>query len=180
LRAVKLLKEKGIDVLVLCTGNVRDYRLAKTEYIDSLYAFIEENDLQENVKILGQIDYFDVLFMMKNSVAVLNPSRFEGWSSSVEEAKSMGKPVILSRIGVHVEQNPRNARYFEAHDAVGLSQLLAEAWTARPDASHDEAERTARAALRERTVEFGRAYFNLLQRVMRTDELEGIDARSLT
>jgi glycosyltransferase involved in cell wall biosynthesis len=182
LQAVKLLKDGGIDVLVLCTGNVRDYRAASTSYIDSIYEFIEANGLRDHVKILGHIDYSDVLFMMKNSVAVLNPSRFEGWSSSVEEAKSMGKPVILSRIGVHVEQNPPNGRYFDPDDAIGLSQILADAWTTPADASHDEAERIAQDALHERTVEFGKAYLGLLSRVVRTAELraDSVPRRSLT
>ena len=28
---------------------------------------------------------------MYHSVSLINPSKFEGWSSSVEQAKSMGK-----------------------------------------------------------------------------------------
>jgi glycosyltransferase involved in cell wall biosynthesis len=171
LQAVKVLKDEGIDVLVLCTGNVRDYLAVGAHYIDSISEFIETNGLRDHVKILGHIDYGDVLSLMKNSVAVLNPSRFEGWSSSVEEAKSMGKPVILSDIGVHVEQNPPNGRYFDSDDAVGLSEILAEAWTIPADTSHDEAERVARDALRERTIEFGKAYLGLLNSAARTAEL---------
>lgn len=173
LQAVKLLKDRGIDVLVLCTGNVRDYRVTNTAYIDAVYEFVQANGLQDHVKILGHIDYGDVLSMMKNSLAVINPSRFEGWSSSVEEAKSMGKLVILSRIGVHVEQNPLNGRYFDPNDATGLSQILADVWTAPPDASHDEAVRVARDALRERTIEFGKAYLGVLHSVVRSGELRG-------
>jgi glycosyltransferase involved in cell wall biosynthesis len=173
LQAVKVLKDSGIDVLVLCTGNIRDYRVTSTAYIDGIYEFIAANGLQDHVKILGHIDYGDVLAMMKSSVAVLNPSRFEGWSSSVEEAKSMGKPVILSRIGVHLEQNPANARYFDPDDAIGLSRLLAAAWTAPPDESHDEAARTARDALRERTLEFGKNYLRLLNGVVHSVDVRG-------
>ena len=164
---MKVLKESGIDVLVLCTGNTKDYRIAGTGYVDSLHEFIEAHGLQNHVKILGHIDYSDVLSMMKNSVALLNPSRFEGWSSSVEEAKSMGKPVILSRIEVHLEQQPAKARYFGPDDVIGLSEILADAWTAPADVSQDEAERTAREALRARTVEFGNAYLDLLRSVRR-------------
>lgn len=166
LRAVKTLKDKGIDVLVLCTGTLRDYRIG-TGYIDGLYEFIEANGLQNHAKILGQIDYGDVLALMKSSIAVLNPSRFEGWSSSVEEAKSMGKPVILSRIAVHLEQNPANARYFEPDDAIALSEALEDAWAASTDAPQGAAEQLAREALRARTVEFGKAYLDLLRGVLR-------------
>lgn len=171
LRAVKMLKDRGIDVLVLCTGNVRDYRVTGTGYIDGLYEFLEVNGLRDHVKILGHIDYDDVLALMRNSIAVLNPSRFEGWSSSVEEAKSMGKPVILSHIGAHREQSPANASYFDPDDALALSEALADAWTAPVDASQAEAERIAREALRSRTIEFGKAYFDLLIGVVRSTAL---------
>lgn len=178
LRAVKQLKDSGVNTLVLCTGNINDYRTETTKYIDSIYEFIEANGLQENVKILGLIDYNDVLFMMKNSLAVLNPSRFEGWSSSVEEAKSMGKPVVLSRIGVHVEQNPENARYFDPDDAIGLSRILADIWAA--PASFDEAVQKAQDALQKRTIEFGKTYLGLLNGVVRgagpyADPNRGVD-----
>lgn len=168
LHAVKLLRDSGIDVLVLCTGNTRDYRSrgsASTQYIESVFEFIEMNRLRDHVKILGQIDYDDVLVLMKNSLAVLNPSRFEGWSSSVEEAKSMGKPIILSRIGVHVEQAPPGGRYFEPNDAVELAKILGQAWTAPVDASEELAAQKAREALRGRTAEFGSSYLALVKAV---------------
>jgi glycosyltransferase involved in cell wall biosynthesis len=167
LQAVKLLKDQGTHVVVACTGNVKDYRNSSTAYLDSIYEFIEANGLQTHVKILGQIEYSDVLFMMRNSLAVLNPSRFEGWSSTVEEAKSMGKPAILSRIGVHVEQNPPNGRYFDPDDSDGLARLLAEAWTAPAGVSQADAERLARDALQDRTIAFGKAYLGLLNDVAR-------------
>ena len=170
LQAVKVLKDRGLNVLVLCTGNVKDYRYNNTAYVDDLYEFITANDLQKHVKILGHIDYDDVLFLMKNSIAVLNPSRFEGWSSSVEEAKSIGKAVILSRIVVHMEQNPPNGRYFDPDDARGLSQILATAWTAPEDVSRDRAEQVALDALHTRTVDYGKRYLDLLNSVVRRAE----------
>lgn len=170
LQAVKQLKDSGINVLVLCTGNTKDYRTNTTKYMESVYGFIKDNGLQDHVKILGHIDYNEVLSLMKNSLAVLNPSRFEGWSSSVEEAKSMGKPVVLSRIGVHVEQNPENGRYFDPDDAIGLSQILADICATPATASRDEAVQKAQDALQKRTLEFGKTYLGLLSSVARIAE----------
>ena len=45
-----------------------------------------------------------------NPVALINPSRFEGWSTTVEEAKSMGKRVLLSDIPVHASRTRPAAR----------------------------------------------------------------------
>jgi glycosyltransferase involved in cell wall biosynthesis len=169
LQAIEKLKRSGIEALVLCTGNTKDYRLNGTPYIDGLRTYIQTNNLQENVKILGLINYDELLFLMRNSVAVINPSCFEGWSSSVEEAKSMGKTVVLSRINVHLEQNPTNGHYFDPDDAVNLSNILAGVWAAAPDhQSQARLEQTARSALHERTLAFGRGYLQLLKRVARS------------
>lgn len=161
--AVRLLKEKGRDILIICTGNLYDYRLKNTSYADTLSKFVTANGLQQNIKILGLIDYHEVLFFMRNSVAVLNPSRFEGWSSSVEEAKSIGKPVILSNINVHVEQNPSMGRYFDPNSAVALSSILAEIWDTPPITSNiNELEREAADRLHSRTLEYATKYIELV------------------
>ena len=62
--------------------------------------------------------------LMKNSIAVINPSLFEGWSSTIEQAKSYGKKIILSNIKVHKEQNPKGAEYFHPANANQLSKIL--------------------------------------------------------
>jgi glycosyltransferase involved in cell wall biosynthesis len=165
LQAVDRLKRSGIDVQVLCTGNTKDYRVTGAEYIDQLREFIEANDLHHNIKILGLIDYADVLFLMRNAVAVINPSRFEGWSSSVEEAKSIGTPVVLSNIGVHIEQDPANGRYFDPSDFVGLAEILRTVWSESETQSRFELENAASETLRKRTLTFGLEYFNLLASV---------------
>lgn len=165
LQAIRLLKDRGIDVLVLCTGTLEDMRVKNSKYIDDIYDFINDNSLQAQVKILGHIDYEDVLVMMRKSLAVINPSRFEGWSSSVEEAKSMGKLIILSNIGVHIEQNPLNGRYIDLDDALGLSKILEEIWFVPADISQEKAEEKARQLIHKRTVEFGKNYLKIIKEV---------------
>ena len=62
--------------------------------------------------------------LMYHSLAVINPSKFEGRSSTVEQAKSLGKKIILSNINIHKEQNPKYAKYFRAEDFKKLSSIL--------------------------------------------------------
>ena len=47
-----------------------------------------------------------------NCVALINPSFFEGWSTTVEEAKSLGTKMILSNIELHKEQ-AKEAMFFD-------------------------------------------------------------------
>jgi hypothetical protein len=163
-KAVAELKVRGIEVLVICTGNLNDYRVKGSDYVDSLRKFIVDNSLERNLLILGLIPYEDVLFLMRNCVAVINPSRFEGWSSTVEEAKSIGKSVLLSDIPVHREQNPVDGRYFDLDNVTDLSAKMREAWG---EQSGRDAERRKEAAtaLRERTLAYGEGYVRLVEKI---------------
>jgi glycosyltransferase involved in cell wall biosynthesis len=163
-RAVAELKARGIDVLVICTGNLNDYRVKGSEHVDSLRKFIVDESLERNVLILGLVPYQDVLFLMRNCVAVINPSRFEGWSSTVEEAKSIGKSVLLSDIPVHREQNPVDARYFDPDDMADLSSKMLEAWSEQSGRDADRRKEAA-SALRERTLAYGEAYVRLVEEI---------------
>ena len=62
--------------------------------------------MEKNIKLLGLVDYKEVFSFIKFSMAVINPSLFEGWSSTVEECKSVSKTMILSDLSVHKEQYP--------------------------------------------------------------------------
>jgi glycosyltransferase involved in cell wall biosynthesis len=160
--AVRLLKARGIEVLLLCTGNLRDYRVKHLAYIEGLKHYIDEHHLGSNIRILGMIEYADVLFLMRHSVAAINPSKFEGWSSTVEEARSIGKRVLLSDIPVHREQNPPDAQYFDPSDSEALANCLAWHWANSCDAISSQAEAHAARDLQERTLAYGKGYAQLV------------------
>lgn len=163
--AIALLKQAGHDVLLLCTGWLRDPRFSKSDYVNRLQEIVDKNALADNIRLLGSIDYDDVLALSRHSIAVINPSRFEGWSSSVEEAKSIGKRVILSNINVHMEQSPPDGVYFDPDDKHGLACILKEAWENWPDGADSEREQAARGKLDIRTAEFGQMYLRIIDEV---------------
>lgn len=121
LDAGKILKGKGVDFCFVCTGHKYDYR---TPDLYEMYEkFILENHLSDNFIFLDSVPYSDVMALIRFSSAVINPSLFEGWSSTVEECKSAGKHMILSDIPVHREQYP-NAVFFEPTNAEELSHIV--------------------------------------------------------
>ena len=61
---------------------------------------------------------------MYRSKALINPSFFEGWSTSVEEAKILNKKVLLSDIKVHREQKPTKSYFFNPYNHVELSKII--------------------------------------------------------
>lgn len=123
--ALQRLREEGHEVpLVISTGKTLDPRMPA--YFNEFEGRVRAAGLQDDYRILGVIDRQDMLVLLANSVAVINPSRFEGWSSSVEEAKAFGKPLIVSDIPVHREQiaGRQHADLFGADDLDALACLL--------------------------------------------------------
>lgn len=123
--ALGLLERRGHKITVICTGNTSDHR--HPEYFSGLMQTVERSGLAERFRVLGVVPYADLMAIMMNSVALINPSLFEGWSTTVEESKVLGKPMLLSSIDVHVEQAPTQGSYFDPHDANALAELMLQA-----------------------------------------------------
>ena len=152
--AVKLLAMEGVDICLVCTGHLGDYR--NKEYIDEIHGFIKNHQLEDSIKLLGLVDYEDVFSLMKFSKAVINPSLFEGWSSTVEECKSVGKNMILSDLEVHREQYPE-AKFFARESAESLKNILKDYSVTQVDLQMD--------SLQVRTERFAYNYVDLVKKV---------------
>ncbi len=124
LRSLVELKKKNKlkNIQIICTGLFDDYR--NPNHKKKITKIIKENNLEKNFRILGIVSFQELMSLMKFSVAVINPSRSEGWSSTVEQAKSMGKFVLLSNLNVHKEQNPARSFFFKVNDYSSLSKKL--------------------------------------------------------
>jgi glycosyltransferase involved in cell wall biosynthesis len=119
---------------------------------------VEEEGVGDAYKVLGMVPYADVTALMAHSLAVINPSLFEGWSTSVEEAKAMGKAIVLSRIPVHVEQDPARASFFDPHSVRELADALAKTHDELAGKSDHELMRLARERNRVAFGQFGELY----------------------
>jgi len=118
LKAIKENKSKK-KYFVISTGNISDHR--HPEYISYIKKCISKNKFY---KALNIIPYIDMISLMYYSIAVINPSKSEGWSNTVEQAKAMDKKIILSNIKVHLEQRDRNCIYFQADNYIKLNNIL--------------------------------------------------------
>ena len=113
-------------MLVISTGHSEDHR--NKSYFNKIMNFINDNNLQDNYKYLGVVPFNEVLSFIYHSIALIHPSKFEGRSSSVEQAKSMGKQIILSNIDIHREQNPGRGKYFNPNNYLELSSIMTKLW----------------------------------------------------
>ena len=122
LKALKVLKSQQRPVHMVFTGKMEVY--ADPAYLNQLQSFIAENNLANNVSLLGIIPRNHQLCIMKHAKAVLQPSLFEGWNTTIEDAKSLQLPVIASDIEVHKEQLGDRGIYFSREDENELAQRL--------------------------------------------------------
>jgi glycosyltransferase involved in cell wall biosynthesis len=120
-----------IDALVSLRDNERiGYRIVSTgntasAVYDDFIDYANKKSISNSEYLsLGLIPRKDVETLMAGARFVLNPSLFEGWSTSVEEAKSLCKNLILSDIPIHREQAKIGAQFFSPKDAIELSHLL--------------------------------------------------------
>ena len=122
LKALLSLKIKNIPVKVYFTGKQHDSR--SPNHFNELSKFIEKEGLQDFVYFTGFIPREEQLSLIENAIAVIQPSKFEGWSTVVEDAKALNKYLLLSDINVHKEQARQNASFFSPDDAIVLASYI--------------------------------------------------------
>ncbi|MDG2432915.1 glycosyltransferase [Flavobacterium sp.] len=123
LQALKMIKETThYNFQILFSGKEFDPR--NPTYFEEIKEYVIENNLNDCVRFLGFIDRGEQLFFMKNAVAVIQPSLFEGWSSVVEDAKAMNQNLIVSNLRVHKEQLGDQAFYFDPLDPKQLASQI--------------------------------------------------------
>lgn len=158
LDALRILREDGTSnevFPVVMSGPTTDSR--DPTLFKRTMAAAEAEGLATQFRHLGLIPFDDVLALNAGAVALLNPSKFEGWASSVEEAKALGTPLILSDIDVHREQQP-DARFFCPDDPAALARLLLAA-------SREMSRERAEIDVLEQAAEHRRSTFSTALRV---------------
>ena len=161
--AWSLLKSRGKNFLLICSGATNDAR--DPEHYERLQAMLRSHDLT-NIRVLGMIDRDDQWQLYRGAKMVVQPSLFEGWSTSVEEAKSLGKPLLLSDIPVHREQLLSSDGFFQPHDTPGLADLIEAQWCTLPAGHDPTAESLALEACRLRVLAFGRELVQLFKQTL--------------
>lgn len=162
--ALQLLAQRGVDPNLVCTGMPYDQR--RPTHFAELLTLISEWGLQGQMTFLGLIPIDHVKALMRQAVCVVNPSLFEGWSSTVEEAKSLGARLLLSDLPVHLEQNPPASLVFNPRDPEDLAAKLEIAWREWEVGPDLQLETAARQALPGRMGQFGDTFLSVVSDVV--------------
>jgi glycosyltransferase involved in cell wall biosynthesis len=124
LEAVKMLRERNLEFLVVFTGKNYDHR--NSNYFSDLVLFAKNNGLDPWIRFCGFLDRKVQLSFAAQSMSYIQPSLFEGWSTTVEDAKYLNQYVLLSDIPVHREQLSYNVSFFNPSEPAELASKMEE------------------------------------------------------
>jgi glycosyltransferase involved in cell wall biosynthesis len=144
IKAIEELKLRNIETVVVFSG--KEYDSRNPDYSQLLKTYVKSMNLNAEVRFLGFIDRNDQLQLMKHSMAVIQPSLFEGWSTVIEEAMAFNKVVIASDLDVNKEQLGEQGYYFCRHSFSELANRISEVLTNLPKVVYQYEEKQRRFA----------------------------------
>lgn len=161
--AVAQARKTTPDVHVVMVGMLSDSRDMANPHITNLVQRLTIERLFENISVLGEVPFRDLVALMRCATEIVQPSEFEGWNTTVEDALALGKSVACSDIPTHREQAP-DAFFFPLDDASGLAaHLAARDWSHGGWSSREEERKSLRIE-RERGRQWGRDLIGLCER----------------
>ena len=122
LQAVKAIQDRGEKVCVAFCGKEHDPR--NPDHVPALKAYVQQHELEKSARFLGFLPKEDQVALIQGAQAILQPSLFEGWSTTIEDAISMGKQVIASILSVNIEQLGDRGIFFDPTSPEALATKL--------------------------------------------------------
>jgi glycosyltransferase involved in cell wall biosynthesis len=160
LDALVILRSRGLKVVVAASGNQHDPLVPG--HFAAFKRRLDASPVSDAFRLLGMIPHAHIAPLMRAGVALVNPSLCEGWSTTVEEARATGTPMLLSNLAVHREQMGEQARYFDPLSAESLAEALS---TFTPLSAEDREQRAvdARADAHRRVAQFAADFIDLCE-----------------
>ena len=86
-KAVKLLEGRGLKIELKVVGN--------GSYEKELQSFVIDNDLENEVQLIGLLDRSEVVEAIKESHIVVSASTFETFGVNIIEGLAVGRPCVV-------------------------------------------------------------------------------------
>ena len=113
------------DIHIVCTGTTNDYRFPN--YFEELVEKTKKLKIDKKIIYLGLIPKREQIEVMKNSLAIIQPTLFEGSTGGgvLGDAISIGVPAIISDIKVNLEAKKEvNIYYFKTKNHKDLANKM--------------------------------------------------------
>lgn len=114
--AVEKAKTLVPDIKLYIAGDGEDAQIK---------ALVEEKNLQENIEVVGWVDFAGKMELLKQCATVVLPSYFEGLPMSILEGMACGKAIISTTVGSIPEVvKAENGILFEPGDVDALADAM--------------------------------------------------------
>ncbi|MEI3801763.1 MULTISPECIES: glycosyltransferase [unclassified Chitinophaga] len=124
-RALQILHSISNErVAIVCTGDTGDSRRA--DYFDSLKKEIRDLGIEDKIFFLGYISKPDQIQLLLHSVALIQPTLFEGGpgGGATYDAIAFSKPAIISDIDINKEINDPLVTFFQVNNHADLADKM--------------------------------------------------------
>jgi glycosyltransferase involved in cell wall biosynthesis len=158
-KALALTKE---PVNLVCTGSFVDYR--NSNWFSYLKELIADLKIGSRIFLLGLIPRNEQIQLIRGSIGVIQPSFFEGWSTVLEDARTLGKLVIASNIETHLEQDVPDSVFFDPKSCDELACILDNYWNKRSSQINLVDEKIARERVSKLQVSSARQILRIGKR----------------
>lgn len=155
-RAISAAKQRGTRISLVCSGLQGDYR--HPGYYSELLAEISALGIEDQLFLPGVIPRRDVFSLIRQSICLLNPSISEGFGMTIDEARSIGKQVLISDIPVHREHEAPKAAFFNPHDVDELAGQMIDLWKNSSEGPDAELEADAGVEHRRRRKQYAEGF----------------------
>ncbi|MBW4523807.1 MAG: glycosyltransferase [Phormidium tanganyikae FI6-MK23] len=126
----RLNPDKGVDLLLRATKLIQDYSfqvkiIGSGQDLDRLKALVEELEISSRVEFLGSLPNKEALEIVRSSLALVVPSRWQEPAGYVAlEASSVRTCSIVSKVGGLPEMAGESNLFFDREDYKTLAQQM--------------------------------------------------------
>jgi glycosyltransferase involved in cell wall biosynthesis len=170
-RAIGLLRDRGLDVELVCTGTLND-RFAEIE------REVRDLRLEDRIRFLGFVSSEELQALYRLGACLIMPTLFEaaGGFGPIAEAFSSGLPVACSNVTSLPEEVGDAALTFDPCDEEQIALALGRLW--QDESLRDELAARGRARVAryswDKTARIFRAHYRLLAGSALTEEDQAI------
>ncbi len=157
---IDLKKRYNLSINVISTGSI--YAKNSKIYFQQVNDYVEEQGLKDNYKYIGIVSEKELWSLMYYSLAIINPSEFEGWNTSVMQAKALSKYNIVSNIKAHIEQKNSKSILFVNNNFISLSDAILKFLNTKKKNNYKKNKRINSIDF----VNYGKKYINLVKSII--------------
>ena len=163
--AIAKIKHAGhADIHLVCTGYSTDHRYP--QHVQKLLEYIDDSNIQNNLSILGFIPRKDQIQLLRSAAAIIQPSLFEGHSSTLVEAQSLGKLGFVSDIPMHRELCREGYIFFDPFNPEDIAGKIGMFWSDLSPGPDLDAEKLALEKYTIKMRIFGKGFSELCNSII--------------